>query len=961
MSLQSPPKVLALLETPEGTEQPKDTTETPRYNTRSKEDRIDPSGAHCVGSNNESFSNETEDEGTLKGQNSGESRGENNAHKGENNAHKGENNAHKGENNAQKGENNAQKGENGAHKGENGALRSPMREHRTMQRSVSPVRALVEAQNIAIHSKATVSTIAAKATIANQATIATTSTLATIATTSTQATITTASTLATIATVTTLATTSTISVLQSSVSFARIAMHSLRLPTPQLAAEMHMQQTRAGARRSLLLAQRSQTLAARHRALALRRTIQQSRAHLATLRRAATASLKHSAVQLNKHILLMAARERFIRASHRILSVQLAAATARACLLTRAYCSESCLPTILIAAKDALVHRRRSSASQHSESLPYRPGSRQAEHNNMAVRIMALRNGLEIVDLDNDDIYQDSPQCAPLTDDDIYTTDSSTVINHIAASTTSTVENPIHNISYPSSLTSSSAKSPVRSRLLFALTDKIKTSKTNAIRRSKSIPEILLSSLENNDVLFTEISALIPPINRFTLRELDFDAILSNAQLRHDLVFEPDLKFKENSVMDPDVAVKIKEYWLAFTKEVSQAELYRVPLILAEVRVILVELLPSGKELKKDIWNNIDCALISQQIHKSIMNPLPLVSYIAQLLKTNCAPIRDILIDSMESLCTAGDISKCLQTLFEVLELMKLVPFFVTKDYVNHQMTRLLPYIREHSIEFEQRWFKLQFEIGGLTLDSVRFWIDRTLKQQAIVAASGTPSTLDIPQLGFLELITLAPTFSETPAGLPDTFNMDKQRVISFYNDLQDIVILAILLTIYKSCLRLVKIKNSEEVERDEGIVKEELWTLLNDNETTMPHITLHISSRVARLRKHEMGAEEFKALDRMIDTSLSPASPLFQLIQSRVLMHMYKLSPTLLAKHGLKLFTTEITGLGTRVRRLVEFNTVVYGSVYAELIVDVGAKRFRPDRELIAFLNVVNDFDDDD
>lgn len=216
-----------------------------------------------------------------------------------------------------------------------------------------------------------------------------------------------------------------------------------------------------------------------------------------------------------------------------------------------------------------------------------------------------------------------------------------------------------------------SNSSPHKSSYLFNFNEPHREKITETIRRAKSMPLTLLD--ETDDYTFLELADLMPPVNRFTLRELELDEILSNAQLRHDLVFDPDLKFKPNTEQDPDAGEKLAEYWEELTGEVALGHLYRIPLLLAEIRSILVELLPNGLEIKDELFANIDVMLVAQQIEHGIMQPAPLVHYLAKLIKTNCAPIRDVLVDRMVTECESGNIVETLKLCFEIVEFMKLV------------------------------------------------------------------------------------------------------------------------------------------------------------------------------------------------------------------------------------------------------------------------------------------------
>jgi hypothetical protein len=236
----------------------------------------------------------------------------------------------------------------------------------------------------------------------------------------------------------------------------------------------------------------------------------------------------------------------------------------------------------------------------------------------------------------------------------------------------SAIESPERNGDYiPTSPKIEKLTSPQKGGFIFGHHESSREKLSVTIKRSKSMPSVLLEDID--DYTSLELSDLIPPVNRFTLRELELDEILSNAQLRHDLVFDPELKFKPNTEQDADACETLALYWEDLESEVQSGSLYRIPLIMAEVRAIIVELIPNGKELKGELWENIDVLLIQQQMERGIMDSIPLVNYLASLIKTNCAPIRDVLVDKMVICANNGKMVETLKILYEILELMKLV------------------------------------------------------------------------------------------------------------------------------------------------------------------------------------------------------------------------------------------------------------------------------------------------
>ncbi|KAI8843589.1 hypothetical protein BC829DRAFT_492064 [Chytridium lagenaria] len=101
----------------------------------------------------------------------------------------------------------------------------------------------------------------------------------------------------------------------------------------------------------------------------------------------------------------------------------------------------------------------------------------------------------------------------------------------------------------------------------------------------------------------------------FTLRELDMD------ELRHDLYFDPNLQFKPNVEGERGEQKRLlsTQYWTEVEAEVRAGYLFRIPLLLYEIRCIIVELLPYSEEMREDVERNIDVRLIAQQMEHGVL------------------------------------------------------------------------------------------------------------------------------------------------------------------------------------------------------------------------------------------------------------------------------------------------------------------------------------------------------
>jgi hypothetical protein len=196
-----------------------------------------------------------------------------------------------------------------------------------------------------------------------------------------------------------------------------------------------------------------------------------------------------------------------------------------------------------------------------------------------------------------------------------------------------------------------------------------------------------------------QTAATLPPVTRSTLSELDLNWIMHNVSLRVDVNYDHDLHFMP--IQGPSGEQKrqdAKKYWLALATEfqIYQHNLTdcdtcrnmegrapvafkrRLPIMFETLRELLETLVPDRDHPK--IVENLDTALLMQQVEKGVLNIVRLSQWIADLLKSHCAPMRDESADEMASKIEEGCVKfdmelivDGLEKLFSFLEAMKLV------------------------------------------------------------------------------------------------------------------------------------------------------------------------------------------------------------------------------------------------------------------------------------------------
>ncbi|GAA5906609.1 Sok1p [Sporobolomyces salmoneus] len=334
-----------------------------------------------------------------------------------------------------------------------------------------------------------------------------------------------------------------------------------------------------------------------------------------------------------------------------------------------------------------------------------------------------------------------------------------------------------------------------------------------------------LSELSTESSYPITSASLTPPISRNTLRELDLQEVMRNAQLRHDVVFDPNLMFRPNFDGERGERKRIaaEQYWTAVSREISfgcrcstfiDCELLpcictngsgsstftvspsrlptRITPLVVELRGILLSLLPAtlpnsptppstavfGSPSQSNIplpvygpreqlIDALNPVLITRQLVDGSLDVAGLARFLGATLKTHCAPMRDTLVDEMVETAEGFDgVVNGLRMCFEILELMKL-------DIANHQLRSLRPYLLQSSVEFERRFFDGVYARPGdsAIMPRTQAWLQSTLSSIAYsdMDLPENPSTLvnQIVAHGVLDLVFSPPPSPSTLLGSP--------------------------------------------------------------------------------------------------------------------------------------------------------------------------------------------------
>jgi hypothetical protein len=115
----------------------------------------------------------------------------------------------------------------------------------------------------------------------------------------------------------------------------------------------------------------------------------------------------------------------------------------------------------------------------------------------------------------------------------------------------------------------------------------------------------------------------------------------------------------------------------------------RLPALFETLQDVIKTLVPERDH--PTVMQNLEVPLLMQQIRKGVLDMLALAKWLAALLKTHCAPMRDEWADCMVEQIEKGsksqeprEIVNGLQTLFAILEAMKLVSYLPSSLISSH-------------------------------------------------------------------------------------------------------------------------------------------------------------------------------------------------------------------------------------------------------------------------------------
>ncbi|KAJ2710859.1 Protein SOSEKI 1, partial [Coemansia spiralis] len=295
----------------------------------------------------------------------------------------------------------------------------------------------------------------------------------------------------------------------------------------------------------------------------------------------------------------------------------------------------------------------------------------------------------------------------------------------------------------------------------------------------------------------------LPPINRYTLRELKIHNILQNPRLRHEVLFEPKLEFRPNSSGQLAEAKQraAMQYWAGVDFEVRGMAAGPTAMGVATVTMLLTELREIVAEMAEDstkpelarhadlLRERIDEDRIRQQLAHGVFDATAVMACLAEAMLFFAQPARHPAIARLATYLQRGRLVRALRGAFDVLEAIKI-------DTANSSIELYREYMRSTAVAFERSHFNLALRRGSVALSDTADWWCRAFDG----ARAQGRHQLGIDAVFFDAARDMVLDDSQP---VPSLFRMDEARTMAIRREVERLAVLGMVFLSFSQFLQL--------------------------------------------------------------------------------------------------------------------------------------------------------------
>ncbi|KAJ2909677.1 cAMP-mediated signaling protein sok1 [Coemansia aciculifera] len=314
----------------------------------------------------------------------------------------------------------------------------------------------------------------------------------------------------------------------------------------------------------------------------------------------------------------------------------------------------------------------------------------------------------------------------------------------------------------------------------------------------------------------------LPPINRYTLRELKIQNILQNPRLRHEVLFEPKLEFRPNLVGHLAEAKQraAVQYWTAVDhglRKNNSAAVSTLTMLLVELREILAEMAEDSPRAElschaTELRERLDEERLRQQIAHGVFDAEPVVRYLASVMRLfaqaaaaqrESGVVHDAAINRVLAYVQRGRVVRALRAAFDVMEAIKI-------DTANGSIEMYREYMRSTAVSFERSHFNLALQRSSLSLSDTTEWWRRVLEGgcgSGDVTPSSATATFAATSGASLDIVfaeAARELILDEGQSIPGLFRMDEGRIQGIRREAERLAIVGMVFLAFSQFLQLV-------------------------------------------------------------------------------------------------------------------------------------------------------------
>ncbi|KAF9573590.1 hypothetical protein EC968_008347 [Mortierella alpina] len=498
----------------------------------------------------------------------------------------------------------------------------------------------------------------------------------------------------------------------------------------------------------------------------------------------------------------------------------------------------------------------------------------------------------------------------------------------------------------------------------------------------------------------------------------------SNLRMLHEVALDPSLRI-EQAPQGPDTdlvqrieAMATKAYFDSIREDAAKGELGKwIPSILTSIRMQLLDMVPPGSATAHRVAEAFDLEFVQQQVDRKVYDVKAALEGVLDIMSKLCAPIRDPSIRQLQedlqqvsqhpfqteqdtssntpapkytaTSVSPKDLVSVLQGILELLEQMLM-------DMANFRLIAARPKLEQQAIPYEQDAFKAMLADGETSLDATTTWLQSSVNRflshpkstsppsspsEAALSSSsqgsGSPGSASVKNgnrhyevfanavLDLLFSKKAVETLGKNE--FPETFELDRMRLTRYQNEIQALLLVAVMMNMTFNSAPLVKAGEwSEELKSTlfklmelsgttkdqfaEAIIEAKEKALLvaarsgSSSSASSSNPSSPTPASMVSASHLLLTEDKKRSLHLSIAKAVSFDSPLYSVISQRVrkVLEQYLTSTSAsggmpdraaLNKIGLGFLEGELEVIAKPIRFLVKFNAKVYQQWYDPIL----------------------------